>query len=226
MAKIMMCAATLAGCAGLASALSFQADFTNYTGTTDIQINSNTQPGGHMGFVYTGPIPGAAVGQFENPTFNTFCIEMQSVNPGPSTYDVVKISQAPNPTSGNPDAPYTVGDEDEVHAVVAAAITLGWINNDLSSNGATNAQLAAIQAGIWDVLFDSRTITASGQTATDLGTLMAAVAADPTARVTGLHAMVSALGQDQLYVIPLPPAALAGLATLGLVAGVSRLRRR
>jgi hypothetical protein len=38
--------------------------------------------------------------------------------------------------------------------------------------------------------------------------------------------MVAGGNQDMLYVVPLPPAAFAGLATLVGVAGVARLRRR
>ena len=49
---------------------------------------------------------------------------------------------------------------------------------------------------------------------------------DSSLRLNGLKAMVSEGQQDMLYVVPLPPAALAGLGMLGGIAGVRTIRRR
>jgi hypothetical protein len=118
---------------------------------------------------------------------------------------------------------------------VRYAIDNNWVNYDLSRDvnaGWTDAQyldrMAALQGAIWSVLFDgSATVVNSNATVQQL--MNNALTWDPQGgnyHVAGLRAMVSGNAQDQLYVVPLPPAAFAGLATLVGVAGVARLRRR
>lgn len=220
-------AAMLAGFAGLASGADFSAEFQSLYGQNDaIVIDGVEHNAGHMEYNYTGPIPTNAGGQFRNATFNTFCIELQQVSRNDEQWDVRAISDAPNPSSSNGGVPYGQADAAEVNAVVAAAVRLGWINADLSAASASRNQLAAIQGMIWKVLFDGSTVDGTGNVAVQMAILEAEAALDPTARVKGLRAMTNEDAQDQLYIVPLPTAALAGLATLGVVAGVSRLRRR
>ena len=49
---------------------------------------------------------------------------------------------------------------------------------------------------------------------------------DSSLRLNGLKAVVAEGQQDMLYVVPLPPAAFAGLGMLGTIAGVRTIRRR
>jgi len=219
----------LASSAGLATAADFVAEFDGIDGGANgaFTIDGSTYNAGHMKHTYSGPIPTVAVGQFKNPTFLTFCIELQNTSRDPEPFTIQKIGEAPNPTSSNGGVPYGAADEAEVHSVVAAAVRLGYINADLSLGTAGGAELAAIQGLIWKVLFDGSTFV-SNYAAVD--TVIAAIEAerlnDPFARVKGLRAMTNPDAQDQLYVVPLPPAALAGLAMLGGIAGVRVMRRR
>lgn len=217
----------LVASAGFATAADFDAEFQSLYGRNDaILIDGVAQNAGHMEYTYTGPIPANAGGQFANATFNTFCIELQHISRDSETWDIRRISEAPNPVSSNGGVPYGTSDEDEVHAVLAAAIRLGWINADLSAASAGRSELAAIQGEIWKALFDSSTVTGnSASVSAAMAALEAEVANDPTARVKGLRAMTNANAQDQLYIVPLPTAAFAGLAMLGGLAGL-RLRRR
>lgn len=217
----------LASSAGVAAAADFTAEFEDIHGRNNaILIDGVAQNAGHMEFQYSGPIPSNAVGQFRNSTFFTFCIELQQVGRNPEPYDIRKISDAPNPSSSNGGMPYGSADEQEVHAVVAAAIRLGWLNSDISLGTASQNELAAIQGMIWKVLFDGSTVVGNtaGVTAA-MATLEAEAASDPNARVQNLRAMANPDAQDQLYIVPLPPAAWAGLAMLGGLAA-TRLRRR
>lgn len=217
----------LAASAGAASAADFMAEFEDIHGRNlSILIDGVAENAGHMEYSYSGPIPTNAVGQFRNQTFFTFCIELQQVSRNPEPWDIRSISDAPNPASSNGGMPYGSADEQEVHAVLAAAIRLGWVNSDLSLNSATNNQLAAIQGMIWKVLFDNSTVEGSGAgVIAAMAALEAEAALDPSARVANLRAMSNPDAQDSLYVVPLPTAALAGLAMLGGLAGV-RMRRR
>ncbi len=186
---------------------------------------------GTLAYTYDGPGERGA-GQYSGGTFSGFCIELQSIAGGTRTYDVVEISDAPNPAPGLGGDGYDILDQIEVKAVVAAAINLGWINEDLSATGSvSNIQLAAIQGMIWTVVFDDAVVTANYanvsaamQDIQDRIDFM--VLNGMNQNVAGLRAMLSADSQDQLYVVPLPAAAFAGLLTLGGIGGFSRLRRR
>lgn len=227
MSKVMGIA-LLAGTAGVAVAADFDAAYQSMYGQANaVLIDGVTTSAGHMMYQYTGPIPANAGGQFANATFNTFCIELQHISRDSENWEIRRISDAPNPTSSNGGVPYGNSDETEVNAVVAAAIRLGWINADLSTASAGRNELAAIQGMIWKVLFDGSTVAgATPAVSAAMAALEAEAATDPFARVKGLRAMTNADAQDQLYIVPLPTAALAGLATLGGLAGVARLRRR
>ncbi|MEM9373690.1 MAG: hypothetical protein AAGA55_08595 [Planctomycetota bacterium] len=223
--KIALC--VLGGLSGMASAQDFVAEFDRIVGRNEsILVNGELMNAGHMQHTYEGAIPTNAAGQFRNDTFFTFCIELQDTSRDPEGWTIQKVGEAPNPVSSNGGAPYGAADEAEVHSVLAASIRLGLINEDLSQASATRTELAAIQGMIWKVLFDDSTVEGA---APAVSAAMAAIEAemlnDPNARVAGLRAMVNADAQDQLYVVPLPAAALAGLAMLGGLAG-ARLRRR
>ncbi len=225
----------MAAASGIASA-SFEAQYTGRTGVDGAIHIDNTATGGvinqnfgagHLGFEYTDVGGERGGGQFSGGTFSTFCIELQNIQNGPKTYETTAIRNAPNPSPGAGGPQYDAADESEVHAVVAAAIRLGWPEADLSAGAdANNTRLAAIQGQIWKVLFDEAVVTGNGAVGTEMAVLAAEVAVDPTARVTNMKAMLNVNTQDQLFIVPLPTAAFAGLLTLGGIGGISRIRRR
>ncbi len=184
---------------------------------------------GHLGFAYTDVGGDRGAGQFSGGSFNTFCIELQNILGTEQSYEVDSIENGPNPEIGAGGPAYDAADAAEVNAVVAAAISMGWLNNDLSANSATNAQLAGIQGMIWKMVLDDAVVeAAAGQTdvATAMSDIQNHLDNNTWGSVNGLRAMLNANTQDQLFVVPLPTAALAGLITLGGLAGFSRLRRR
>lgn len=238
--KTIVCStALLAATSGAALAGDFWAQQSGFTGGGGITVVdgdsvSRTVSGGHIEFTYGvgGSPAGQASGQFVGPqgsTFSTFCIEIDQGAGGLKMFDIVDLAAAPNPaTGGNPNDPNPYGNTiaTNISKVVAAAIGLNWINADLSVNTATNTQLAAIQGEIWKAIYGNVSYS-SGAMGTQASTLASTVTAGTYGSVvSGLRAMVASNGQDQLYVVPLPPAAFAGLATLAGIAGVSRLRRR
>jgi hypothetical protein len=218
----------LAGSASFATAQDFIAEFQSLNGRNNaILIDGVELNAGHMEHTYSGPIPTNAVGQFRNQTFFTFCIELQGTSRDPEAWTIQRVGEAPNPVSSNGGVPYGAGDEAEVHAVLAAAIRLGYINSDLSAGAmGGRTEFAAIQGMIWKVLFDDSTVEgANAIISAAMAAIEAEVANDPNGRVDGLRAMTNPDAQDQLFVVPLPTAALAGLGMLGGLAGM-RLRRR
>ena len=233
MKKTMIMSVMLAA-AGAAHA-GFDAEYTGMTGVDGgVNINNTGTGGfinlnfdaGHNNFNYTDVGGDRGAGQFSGGSFSTFCIELQNTLGGSRSYDVTSIQNSPNPSPGNGGPQYDSADEAEVHAVVAAAIRLGWINSDLSAGAnATNTRLAAIQGQIWKVVLDLAVVTGNGSVGTEMAALQAEITNDPSATVSGLRAMLNANTQDQLFVVPLPTAALAGLLTLGGFAGIKRLRR-
>ena len=224
----------LAASCGMAFA-GFDAEHTGITGVNNSVHIDNTGSGGlinldfnagHNNFVYTDVGGQRGAGQFSGGSFSTFCLELQTTLNGSRSYDVDLIRNSPNPSPGNGGPQYDLADEAEVNAVVAAAISLGWINSDLSAGaGATNTRLAAIQGMIWKVVLDEAVVTGNGSVGTAMATLQGEIDLNPNATVSGLRAMLNADTQDQLFIVPLPTAAFAGLLTLGGLAGVKRMRR-
>jgi hypothetical protein len=205
--------------------------------TTDAGIS-----GGHITFTYgAGGSAQGATGQFQGgqgAQFSTFCIELgQFVSGSDMPFALDDLENAPNPASGGPgNTTYGAAIEQLINNVLAQAIAWDWIRNDLGSDtNTTTVRLAAVQAAIWAAIYgqgnmsfvgDSTTIVQDGETvASAYGLLIASLNTD--VQVTGRFiAALNGGQQDLLYVVPLPPAAFAGLATLVGVAGVARIRRR
>lgn len=234
--KNIVCMATIvAASSGAAFAADFQAAFTGIdANATTVSVAGFTGgiQGGYMNHSYVGPI-GPGFGQFATANFHTFCVELQTVAAGTLPWEIVDLAAAPNPQAPAPGAPaaYGSGIAGQINAIVAAAIRLGWIAGDLS--GATSNQATAIQGGIWAAIGANGAVIAANAVNGDdtlVDPLWTALfneySSDTSATVSGLRAMTNPSGQDMLYVVPLPPAAFAGLATLVGIAGVSRLRRR
>lgn len=213
----------------------FEAEQTDFFGHNLAIHIDNTGTGGVINeafnagqwiFEYSDAPGDRGLGQFSGGTFETFCIELQSIQNGDVNYDIDSITNSPNPSGGAGQGPYDSADAAEVEHVLASAVTLGWINWDLSNNGMTKSQASAIQGMIWKVVFDNAIVTAArADVGADMALLQAQMDLDPAARLDNVRAMLNADSQDQLFIVPLPTAAFAGLLTLGGLAGVKRLRR-
>lgn len=218
------CILTLVSATGVAAAGTI--DLT-YTGIVDggsaerARIDGSNYRAGHMTHVINS-------GDRAGESFNTFCIEIgEYANGGSSTYEIVDLADAPNPGTN-----YGQAKADAVNAVVANAVAMGWIDNRLqavSSDAAENrARMGAIQAAIWEALGHSFNESHGGTTAglsARYAELTSESTFDGTLRLEGPRAVVSTGEQDMLYVVSLPPAALAGLGLLGGIAGVRAVRR-
>lgn len=221
MSKILI-TAVIASVAGIAEAASFQANFTGQSNSVNVGRGSNSA--GYLNLEYVGA-PASTVGQFATGSFQTFCIDIQAVNTSagsnPYTWTIEAIRDAPTPGQN-----YGIAVELRIKEIIAAAIGEGWIKSDLSNNGSSATRIAAIQALIWNNIPAFAFVAPTANISADYIALENfANGAYAGQGVAGLRA-ITTNGQDMLYVVPLPPAAFAGLATLVGVAGVARLRRR
>lgn len=201
--------ATYTGIAGGSNAMQLRVEGgTYYAGHMKHTINSGNHSGEH---------------------FATFCIDFdEGANRNQTNnYQIVNVADAPMPGT-----PYGQAVADQISAVVANAVELGWIDRNLQAD--TNQQdylgkMGAIQAAIWEA-FGSNIEVGNSRTSNSLehyyGVLTDNSTFDSELRLNGLRAMVADGQQDMLYVVPLPPAAFAGLGLLGGIAGVRTIRRR
>lgn len=202
---------------------------------------------------FSGPATGlgtALVGQ----TLQSYCIELEGLTFATRNMEITSVSNAPVDPAGNPNfnGPYGAVRAARVAAVMGAAFNAGWIDARIQSTGLmTNARAAAIQLLVWESLFEPGSnanpvgwdlTNGNFQTTGFAGAAaeVAAIVGDVATlfaggyRFSGLRALVGQTNgngshtdiQDQLVVIPLPPAAWAGLGTLGAVFGLSVVRRR
>lgn len=222
--KMAMIAA-VAGMAMTASAATIDLDYTGIVGGGSAgrtQVGSTTYLSGHMTHTITS-------GDRAGETFNTFCIELgEFASNGTATYDIIDLADAPNPG-----AHYGQTIADTVSAIVANAYAMGWIDSKLQATdaGASDylAKMGAIQAAIWEALGNPVDINSGSTTSAvrdQYNTLMSVSNFDGSRRMAGLRAVVAQGQQDQLFVVPLPSGALAGLGMLGGIAGIRSARRR
>lgn len=222
--KNAMIILTLAAGSTLAMGETIDARYTGIaggSGASHLRVGGSTYYAGHMKHEITS---GARSGE----RFSSFCIDLgEYALPGSATYQIVDLKDAPAPG-----VPYGEVIAGRISAIVANAARLGWIDNRLQAD--TNqagylGKMGAIQAAIWEAmggdvrLSDSRT---SSSLSSYYATLMNQATFDSDARLGGLKAMINEGRQDMLYVVPVPPAAMAGAGLLLGLGGVRVARRR
>ncbi len=199
---------------------------------------------------FAAPASGLGLG-LAGRTLQTWCIELQNISSVFNTYQIVDIAAAPVASSNNPNGtgPYGSARANRVHAVMGAALAAGWIDSYLqvvqnASASVLSDRAAAIQLLVWESLFEpgSNAVPvgwdlASGNFRSTTNAAMAANAATLIAgaeqllashfRFQGLYAAAGTAGQDQLVVVPLPPAVFgsAGILALFGIVRVSRKKR-
>ena len=215
--------ACIAGFGAVVSAGTVTMKYTGNTGLNSVTIPSNgSYSAGHLSYQVQG-----------GGTYNTFCIEVaEYTNSSYRVYDIVNLADAPDPGSN-----YGQAKADAVVAIIAKAVDMGWINTSLQATpGALDAEnnadrMSAIQASIWSALFGASTPTSSDSDVNNnIQSLLSLAPAENTSTFylmqSRLRAAVNDGAQDQLYVVPLPTSALAGLGMLGGIAGIRIVRRR
>ncbi len=210
--------------AAVAGADTLDAKFLQVAGggsAAKLRVGGTTYYAGHMTHEFTS---GMRAGE----RFESFCIDLgESAINSVATYRVVDLADAPAPGT-----PYGQAVADQINAVVANAVALGWIDSRLQGDADQAGYLlkmGAIQAALWEVIGGDVKLHASQTSAGLAGyydQLMNAQTFDPAARISGLRAMVADGRQDMLYVVPLPPAAFAGAGVMLGLGGVRTLRRR
>ena len=217
-------AVVCAAATGSAMADTVEMRYTGVAGNSSaatLRVEGGTYYAGHMNHVFTS-------GDRQGESFATFCIDFsEGAHKTTRTYQIVDLAQAPMPGT-----PYGQVISDKINAVVANAAALGWIDRTLQADTTQTdytAKMGAIQAAIWEA-FGSDIDVGNSRTTNALESyyniLMDQNSFDNSMRINGLRAMVAEGQQDMLYVVPLPPAAFAGLGMLGTIAGVRTLRRR
>lgn len=208
------------GCVSVAHADSVDMEYTGVSGGISVTVTpGGTYSAGHMNHtIYHGATPAGS--------FQTFCIELgENANNGVSNYQIVDLTSAPDPDLSG--STYTQAQADAVIDVVTNAVSLGWIDINLQNAGGTSEQISAVQAGIWAALFGSASSSNAGvQSALSTLTSESVNQGTRALMASRLRAAVAQGEQDMLYVVPLPPAAWAGLGMLGTFAGVRSCRRR
>lgn len=176
----------------------------------------------------------------------TFCMDLSGAASG--SFSLIGVTAAPNAATGNwgnSGAHYTVEQEKRVNAIAIAARDLGYLNGLGQFTSASNDAGVAIQLLVWESLWESTAgaswdvTSATGGSFRSFDVLNVSVTAiinSLTAAATSLYANASTQilvrsfsstsSQDQMVLVPLPPAALAGLGTLAGVIGIGYIRRR
>jgi len=224
MKNTMIIVAVCALGSGVALADSVDLRYTGLAGgnnATHLRVGGTTYFAGHMVHEYTS-------GDRDGQRFATFCIELQEeASTSGATYEIVDLADAPAPG-----LPYGQSIADTISAVVANAEALGWIDAKLQGDSGQSdylAKMGAIQAAVWEAL-GADVKVGHNRTNNGLehyyGVLTNENTFDGSLRLRNLRAITAAGQQDMLYVVPLPPAAFAGLGMLGAIAGVRTIRRR
>lgn len=173
----------------------------------------------------------------------------------PPTFTLGAVTDAPNPTSGNasnPNSRYTADQQRRLNAVMTAARNAGYLNNLGQFVALSNANAAsAIQVLVWESLWEANPIGTPVTGATwnlttgnfqvtsgwsNISSIVASLITSATSIYNNASSPIlvrslisggtATSGQDQAVMVPLPPAAFAGLGTLAGVIGLGYIRRR
>jgi hypothetical protein len=177
-----------------------------------------------------------------------FCTDANYLNPtNPSTYYLVDVTDAPVHPGGNPGNPthtYTPQNRTDVNATALAGLnsgilnSLGFLSSSFQSNLSSNvtisgftftkaAWIEGLQKEIWHNLgVDGVGLGGAGSAQAAIESLRTAYLSSPiVVRILGVDNGGNQ-GQDMLVIVPLPPAAWAGIGSLAGVMVVGLVRRR
>ena len=170
--------------------------------------------------------PGNPYGFREGQEIFTFCVELQSMGPGPHYYEFADPDKVPGSQSG-------MGEEK------AKVLSSLYLNNFQTAKTGTKQQAAAFQMCVWEIVYETiadiskphESLSVGGGDITIDGVLATEQLADLWLSKVVLNDKILdellglANGQDQMIYVPVPaPFALAGVGLLGVIFGHKRLR--
>ncbi len=204
-------------------------------------LNHQFSSGGQTGTALVEPNDSANF--LNGRTVATFCTDiLESVDTRWRVYSAANVDVAPNGQSlvSNPMGENRAGRLGQLYNFGLTNGLLnqcgGWANDD-RTDGANRDRAAAWQLLVWEIVFgDAEDTNWDANGALRVSGLTLGVrnyfsqfrdlSEDFAQHVSGFRAAVRSGSQDQLVIIPLPPAVYAGLGMLGLMAGARYLRRR
>lgn len=206
---------------------------TNFTGTTAGVFNWKRLVNGSGGANATNNAWVGTPAQGQN--FKTFCIELEDFVEDPTNFTVASLASAPIPNGTFGPMGVTRATlikrlwaeyyDNVVNAVTAAAFQLSvWEIVHEEADKIGNVSVATTGSGIVKGRFHIQNGNSDVGNARSTANTWLSTLSGLTAEAN-LAALTTTTGQDQVTVIPLPPAAFAGLGLLGIVA-VGQVRRR
>jgi hypothetical protein len=229
-----------AGMVGSATADTISGLFTGSYAATGVNTSAGNYNVGPLTHTWSG---GTGILADYNGSHRTFCIDRQTVSGSTQTFTLVAVEDAPIANSnnfGNPGFDYTNVQAHRLDAVARAAAAAGYLDGRGFYVGANDSSIgAAIQLAVWESIWEptggagwnlaAGTFTATPSVAIQnvFDTLVASAATYYNINAPLLvRSLSTGNGQDQMILVPLPPAAWAGIGTLGCVLGFSAIRRR
>jgi hypothetical protein len=235
MRSVILATIALAGAASVASADTVNLKFLGcgYGQNVRITFEGNTFDAFAGGLIHNFSNPTGSLKGFDA-NYTTFCCDLaQEVSSSGTTYTLSPLSSLPN---GDFQPDMGSSRSQEIYNLYAAAN-----GRQYSPDGNWGA---AFQIALWEIIYDGTDPNMGDLTSgnvrfksTDGSALSSAISSKvselftllsgPNVSQTGLLGLSSYTAQDQiLQVVPLPPAAWAGLATLGGAFVVRRARHR
>ncbi len=239
--------------AGAASADTITGRFLNVPNGVTLNVSTGNLNVGALRHEWTNGNGEAA--RF-NGTYATFCVDNKNATGTATSFELREVTNAPRSTAGNygnPGNPYTAMQAKRLAAVVKAAQDLGRMGSRgefITTGTDDNLWSAAIQLAVWESLWESTngagwdlaggtfvlnsTNGTSNNVRNRFNTLIASATtffntnnvAGGVRVLAGTRGTTNETAQDQLVIVPLPPAAWAGLGALAGVMGVGYVRRR
>lgn len=175
-------------------------------------------------------------------TIGTFCTDiLEHVDSRWRTHNLTNVEQAPT-TQESANAAMGDGKGDQLSKLYNYGLTNGLLNGQggwasTSSSDSNKDKAAAWQLLVWEIVFgDANDSNWASNGALRISGLSSQVrnyfsefrdaSAAMSADLAGFRASSRSGSQDQLVIIPLPPAVFAGAGMLALVMGAKAIRRR